>query len=239
MLAAFLLAGCSDPKSYKVAKLTEAQKKEIGQKLTAAEGLKLTGWMMLRSMSGKDIPDDFTVGQALKEQDEWIIQDDIRKAREAEAKKISGAKEEELKKQAAEMKKQAEIERQAKLDEIASLVSVALIAKKNKEHEYNSKFVFLELVFENKSDKDIQGIKGVLTITDIFGDKIKRLTWSYDKGIKAKQKAIETDHGVDINHYINEDQKLWSTDFDKLKSSYKVATIIFKDGSKIDAPDQE
>jgi len=35
---------------------------------------------------------------------------------------------------------------------------------------------------------------------------------------------------------MSEHQKLWNTDFDKIKSNFEVQTIIFKDGTRIDAP---
>jgi len=235
-LLAASMFGCSDPKEYKVKSLTENQKKEIVQKLGTDGQAKIAGWMIRNVMMGNNPPDDTTVGQAIKDQDEWLAKQAIEEAHAVELKKKADAEAIELKKQADAMKEKAEAERKAKLEEISGLVSVALIAKKNKSHEYGQKFVYLEMAFENKSNKDVQGIKGVLTITDIFGDKIKSLAWSYDKGINAKQKAIEVDHGADINQFKREDQKLWDTDFDKLKSSFEVSTIIFKDGTKIDAP---
>ena len=144
LLIVFFVAGCTaDPKTYKVGKLTEDQKKEIGKKLTADEGQKLTGWMIRQAMSRKDIPEGFTVGQALKEQDDWIAKEAIEEAKEVE-----------LKKQADELKKKAEEARKEKQEEFSKLISVALVSKKNSVGKFEQKWVGLEIAYENKSDKE-------------------------------------------------------------------------------------
>ena len=170
-------------------------------------------------MSGKDAPADITVAQALKDQDAWVV-----KQKEEEAK-------------AAELRKKVEAERKAKQEEFVKLLSVVLVTKKNSESQFDQKWVGLELAFENKSDKDIQGVKGVLKINDIFGDKILNVKLSYDAGVSAKQTTVERKIGVDVNQFKDSDMKLWNTDFDKLKSTFEVSTIIFKDGTKMDAPE--
>jgi hypothetical protein len=215
----FSLAACSDPKSHEVTKLTDEQRKELGQKLTADEGQKLTAWLMRNSLAGKEPQIGTTVEIALKQQDEWIA-----KQKEEEAK-------------AEELRKRVEAERKAKQEEFAKLLSVALVSKKNSLGEYNQRWVGLELAYENKSNKDIQGIKGVLKVTDIFGDKILNIRWSYDDGVPSNKSVVERKSGVDINQFKDNDMKLWHTDFDKLKSTFEVSTIIFKDGTKIDAPE--
>ena len=219
LAGSIILSGCSDPKSYEVTKLTDEQRKELGQKLTADEGQKLTAWMMRNVMPGKEPPVGTTVAMALKQQDEWAA-----KQKEEEAK-------------AEELRKRVEAERKAKQEEFAKLLSVALVSKKNSMGDYGQRWVELEMAYENKGDKDIQGVKGVLKLTDIFGDKILNILWSYDAGVPAKQSTVERKSGVDINQFKDSDMKLWNTDFDKIKSTFEVSTIIFKDGTKVDSPE--
>lgn len=219
LVGSILLAGCSNPKDYEVMKLTEEQRKELGKKLTSDEGQKLAGWMMRNALGGKEPAIGTTVGQALKEQDEWI------------------AKQKEKETAATELRKRIETERKAKQEEFGKLLSVVLVTKKNSVGGYGQKWVGLDLAYDNKSDKDIQGVKGVLKITDIFGDKILNVRWSYDGGIQAKKTKVEKRSGVNINQFKDSDMKLWNTDFDKLKSTFEISTIIFKDGTKIDAPE--
>ena len=170
-------------------------------------------------MSGKQPPVGTTVAQALKEQDEWIAK----------------RKEEEVR--AAELKRRVEAERAARQEEFAKLLTVALVSKKNSLGEYGKRWIGLELAYENKGSKDIQGVKGVLKLTDIFGDAITTVRWSYDGGVAAGTRAVERNSGVDINQFKDIDMKLWNADFEKIKSAYQVTTIIFKDGTKLDAPE--
>lgn len=214
-----LLGGCSDPKNFDVKKLTEDQKKEVGKKLTAEEGQKLAGWMMRNAMGGKDVPDGTTIAQALKEQDAWIV-----KVKEDEAK-------------AEELKKRVDAERKAKQEEFAKLLSVAVTSKRQSTGEYNQRMVLLDVAFENKGAKDISGVKSLLRITDMFGDKIINLRWSFDDGVAAGKTAVERGSGLKINEFMNDHMKLWNSDMEKLKFSFEVQKIIFKDGTSVEAPE--
>jgi hypothetical protein len=218
-LAAALLLGCSDPHKFEIAKLTDEQKQEMGKKLTAEEGQKLTAYIVRTAFASKDIPAGVTVGQAIKDQELWL-----------EKEKLEAAKAEEL-------KKKAEAERKAKQEAFAKILSVALVAKRNDVGEYDQRMVLLDLAYDNKGDKDIAGVKGVLHLTDMFGDKIVNIAWSYDKGVGAKQTAVERGSGMKINQFLDDDMKLWNTGMDKIKADYQVKTIVFKDGSRLDAPE--
>jgi len=218
IVTAIVLAGCSDPRNYEVAKLTEEQQKEMGKKLNADEGGKLAGWMLRNSIGGKGIPAGVTVAQAIKQQEEWTV-----KQKEEEAK-------------AEEIKRRVEAERKAKQEEFAKLITVALVGKKNSHGEYGRRFISLEIAYENKSGKDIQGVKGVLRLNDIFGDKIINIRWSYDDGVPANTTRVERNSGIDVNQFKDDHMKLWNSDMEKIRATFEVQTIIYKDGSKVDAP---
>lgn len=211
-----MLAGCSDPRTYDVTKLTEDQKNEIGKKLTADEGAKMTGWMIRHAFSGQLPAPGTTVGQAIKEQEEWV-------SKQKEAK-------------TAEIKKRVDAERKTKQEEFAKLMTIALINKKNVEGRYGQKQVVFEVAYENKGDKDIAGVKGSLKISDMFGDLIVNIVWPHDDEIPAKQIVVGEDGGIDINQFMDNHMKLWNSDYSKLKATFEISTIIFKDGTKIDAP---
>lgn len=219
LVCSFYLTACSDPKSYEIGKLTEEQKKEIGQKLTADEGQKISAWMLRNAFNDKPIANGVTVGNAIKEQEEWIAKQNAEEAK------------------AAELQKKVEAERKLKQEEFRKLTTVALVGKQNDEGDYGQKFITLHVAYENKGDKDIQGIKGILKINDLFGDKILNLRWTFDDGVDAKKTVTERGSGLEVNQFMDDHMKLWNTDFDKLKSSFEISTIIFKDGTKIEAPE--
>ncbi len=217
-----LLMGCRDVRDAELSKLTEDQKASLDKKLNGEETRLLMGYMMRQGMSqafgGKGAPDGITIKQAIKEQ-----RDFLEKEKQEEAK-------------AEELKKKIEVERKAKQQEFAQLLSAVVVSKKTSESEYGQKYVRLEMAFENKTDKDIEGVKGTLKITDIFGDLIKNTNFSYDSGIAAKKTAIYKG-SLNINRFEDRDLKLYTTDFDKLKTSFEITTIIYKDGTKVEAPE--
>jgi hypothetical protein len=221
VLAALVLIGCRDFRDVELSKITEDQKTSLGKKLNGEETSSLMGYMMRQGMSqafgGKGAPDDITVRQAIKEQREFL-----EKEKQEEAK-------------AEELKKKVEAERKAKQEEFARLLSAVLVSKKNVESEYGQKYVVVEMAFENRGDKDMQGIKGTLKVADIFGDTINNVSFSYDRGVPAG-KTSTYKGTIDINRFMNKDMKLWSTDLDKLKASFEISTIIYKDGTKVEAP---
>lgn len=218
-LIAGVLSGCSDPHKFEIAKLTDEQKAEMGKKLTADEGTKVTGYLVRTTLTGKELPPGVTVAQAIKDQDDWLAKE-----------KVEAAKAEEL-------KRKVEAERKAKQEVFASMLNVALVAKRNSTAEYDQRMVLLDLAFENRSDKEIAGVKGVLHLTDMFGDKIMNIKWSYDDGIGAKQTGVERGSGIKINQFMDDHMKLWNSAPEKVKASYEVKTIVFKDGTRLDAPD--
>lgn len=219
VVLAVVLVGCSNPKNYEIAELTDEQKKELGKSLTADEGQKLTAWMMRRAIMDSEIPSGTTVGQALAEQDKWQAE---QKAKEAEQ---------------AALAERLEKERKEKQAEFAKLVSVAVLDKRNVDGEYGQDAAVFDVGYENKGTKDIEGIKGVLHVADIFGDSIININWSYDDGIPAGESRVERGSGVDINRFIDRDMRLWNTDFNKMKTQFEVSTIVFKDGTALEAPE--
>ena len=130
-----------------------------------------------------------------------------------------------------------EAERKAKQEAFAKLLSVALVGKRNSTGEYDQRMVMLDLAFDNKSDKDIAGVKGILHLNDMFGDKIMNIKWPFDAGVDAKQTAVDRAGGMKINQFIDDQMKRWNTEPDKIKASYEVQTIVFKDGTRLDAPE--
>jgi hypothetical protein len=216
-----LLISCRDARDLELSKMTEEQSKALDKKLNGEETRLLMGYMMRQGVSeafgGKGAPNGITVRQAINEQREFL-----EKQKQEEAK-------------AEELKKKVEAERKAKQEEFARLLSAALVSKKNVDGEFGQKYVSMEMAFENKTDKDMIGVKGILKIADVFGDTINNVSFSYDRGVPAGKTSTYKGQ-IDINRFMDKDMKLWNTDFDKLKTTFDVSTIIYKDGTKIEAP---
>lgn len=89
--------------------------------------------------------------------------------------------------------------------------------------------ITLDVKFNNKTNKEISGVEGVVTFYDIFDNKIQNIRISYDKGIPANSSKVY-EAGIDYNQFIEEDQKL--KEVEKFRYKWKVSTIIYADGTK-------
>lgn len=98
------------------------------------------------------------------------------------------------------------------------------------EYDYQN-YITFTFKFTNKTDKDIEGVKGQVTLNDLFGDNIQQLSLSYDEGIAAGESRLYK-ATVDYNQFIDDDIKLRNTDLSKIKYDLDVGTIIYTDGTQ-------
>ena len=95
---------------------------------------------------------------------------------------------------------------------------------------------YVNMVFEvtNNTDKDIQGVQGVLTAYDLFGVKIISMNCDFTgKTIKSGETITVSDLSYECNDFIDSDMKLYNTNYSDLKWEYKVKSIVYTDGSTI------
>ena len=208
-----LVAGCSNPLNYKVSQLTQDQQAVLHAILTADQRKNLDDWIERRTVSGKALPTGLTVDQALKDQAEWL------------------AKQQAQKTQVEEVQKQKLAQHAAKQQELARLVSVTLVSKTNKVLRDERKFVALVLEYANKTEKDIQAVKGVIKIANTYGEPVIDIEWTYGRGISSKQTVLEHTAGIFTSSSAEAEVELWNTDFEKLKFTFEIQSITFKDGT--------
>ena len=93
---------------------------------------------------------------------------------------------------------------------------------------------FVELVcrVENMTDKDIQGVQGILKISDLFGEEILSINWDVTgETIPAHDYIVQEDYGLEINEFMDEQMKLYNTSYSDLKFEYNVTQIVYTDGT--------
>lgn len=116
-----------------------------------------------------------------------------------------------------------------------SKVTLEITKKDFYEHNYQDMTyedkINMSLKFTNQTDKDIQGVQGILTFYDIFDTKISATQVSYDKPIKAHESKV-WESSLDYNEFVDEDVKLRNTELSNLKYKWEIATIVYADGSK-------
>ncbi len=210
-----LFVGCDDPKSKVIPKDIAAMKEDASFKkavdeLSEKEKKLLAAYMIRMKMKEAFLKDEsesrVTIAEAIKLQQEWL---------DKRSGKVSDASPEQLSQRA----------------EMLDMVKVSLTDKGYYEGDYKNQ-ITLKLRFSNKSGKDIQGVKGVAVLKDIFGDKIKNIRISYTEGLKAQETKIWS--GVmRFNQFMSSDIKLKNTDLKKIKFEWVPEMIIFEDGSEL------
>lgn len=111
-------------------------------------------------------------------------------------------------------------------------VNVTVVNKEFREVGYQS-FIVIPVKIYNYTNKDIKGASGTLTFYDIFGNKIKVITFNYDDAEGLPHSTV-TDYeaGMDFNQFIDSDVKLRDTDFQNLKYEWVTEIIIYSDGTE-------
>ena len=145
----------------------------------------------------------------------------------------------EEKERQAEEKRQLEEKRakeEAEKEQLANAVTLNVynknvIEKNSAEWRFHD-FVELKMNCKNNTDKDIIAVKGIIHITDLFGNAILDMTLLYDTGtITAKGEVDIKDIGLEVNPYIDKHTKLRDTEFEKLKFTFETKSIAFADGT--------
>ena len=238
LVCSLLLAACSGPKETPLPRDLDKMEaiRPALEKLTPEERELATGYIMRHTIGAKlgavfggkespGIPEGMTLGKAIEEQ---------RRFR-------ADAVLEEAKQQALKAKLQAE--REAAIKPMREAVTVALVSKKiNTERGYSGMVMdeYLEVTFgyKNNSPKDIAGVKGRVSVKDLFGDEISAFRISNDSTIKTGQTATWTgSRSLRFSLGTNKDRKLAELTDDKFSVEWEPQVIVFADGTKLSVPE--
>jgi hypothetical protein len=186
-------------------------------------GAKLGG--LFGGKEGPGIPEGMTLGKAIEEQRKFK----------------ADAALEEAKQQALKEKLQAE--REAALKPMREAITVTLVSKGIETERGYSGIVMDENLkvtfgYKNNSGKDVSGVKGRVSVKDLFGDEISAFQISNDSTIKAGQTATWAgSRSVRFSMGSNNDRKLAELGDDKFKVVWEPQVIVFADGTKLAAPE--
>lgn len=213
--ASLVLFSCSNPTERKYTKETVSDDlKAIWEHDKDSTAIKsIIGYMMISAFTKEDL-----TGKTYKE---------IIELQQAAKAKIEKAEEEQ--KILAAKALQEVGERREKLGQV---LTVALFDKDFYKEDYQS-YLSYGLAFQNKSDKEIRAVKGVLIINDLFDELIKTVNITYDTPIPAMglKKANFT---TEYNQFRDEDQRLNSKNLQDLKVVWNPEKIIYTDGTTLE-----
>jgi hypothetical protein len=238
LVCSMVLAACGGAKSTPLPRDLEHMEsiKPAMEKLTPEERELVAQYVMRHTVGAKlgglfggqeapGIPEGMTIGKAIDEQ---------RKAN-------ADAALEEKKQEALRAKLQAE--REAALKPMREAVTVTLVSKKAVTERGYSGIVMdenLEVTFgyKNNTAKDISGVKGRVSVRDLFGDELSAFQISNDNTIKAGSTSTWTgSRSIRFAVGDNQDRKLAELDNDKFKVVWEPQVIVFADGTQLVAPD--
>ena len=220
LLIAVIFLSCNNPMSkvytedgfmLDMVELRESNGEETAKKITA-----YIMQQALKSSIDKESENILvgkTYAELVKQADDY---DAEMKAKEEEEKRL--AEEEEKRRKEIALK-------------ISESLTFALTKKGFAEYSYQE-YIKYTFTFKNKTDRDISGVKGLVTFYDMFDEKITSLRLSYDDGIKAG-KTINYKAQTDYNQFKSEDNKLKNTELSKIKVTWEPEQLIFNDGEKV------
>jgi len=125
-----------------------------------------------------------------------------------------------------------EIEKNIQNDDVeVKVIDIEKIPEDTNNWRFNSRVEF-SIDIQNNTNKEIKGIQGVLDIQDMFGISIMKLNCDLtDNNIKPGEKVNNSTLGFDINEFMNNHVKVYTTDFENLVFVYTPSKIMFTDGS--------
>ncbi len=233
-ICCIVFVGCSDPRKTPLPDdftKMEAIKPQL-EKLSIEDKELLAGYVMRKSLKG-------TMFSALANS-ETMTAKNLGEAIDAQRKFVVAAKVREATEKAEMSKLLAEREVAEKA--MRELVSVGLAGKKievergSSGMELDRKLV-VSFVFKNNSGKQISGVKGRITIRDLFGDEISAFQISNDETMKVGGGTIwEGNRSVKYTFGSNKDEKFADLADDKFTLVWQPQVIVFADGTKVETP---
>ena len=224
-LAVFLVA-CTDAKSTPIptgplSDWPDSFSNKV-QTLPADDRELLAGYVTRKQLAGEDTG-IITVAEAIENQRQFKIEKEAREQEEAR------------------LAEEARQQREEKVAAFRKIVTVALtdtkLLPKNYDVSRYSPVYQLTLVVENKSERDIRGVKGTIIFRDLFEDQILRSGLSLDKAVAAGEKKTISGYGLEINQFMDDHAKLATTDYKDLKFEFVPEAIVFSDGTTEKMPE--
>lgn len=197
---------------------TDPALKESMPKISETERRVLKEYAVRKLLTGGLPKNGISIGDAIKEQTDIDEKQALQEAEEAAL--------------AEKVKAEEAAKQQALLDAVTVSVTSLLYVPANYKYNVIQDFLAISVAFANKTDKDITGVKGSITFSDMFGDPIKSTNLSYDEGVPAHSTNVWS-ATLDYNQFVDEDVKLGATPLAKMKVAWHPEVILYADGSSL------
>ncbi len=129
-------------------------------------------------------------------------------------------------------------EREAAQREMLDVVTVGVASFEARRPNYRlhrySEDIAVTVGFANQTDRPIRSVRGVLHFADSFNAPIKSVGITYENGI-APQATAAWDATLNVNQFVPEDVKLFTSDPTTFRIRWEPTDILFADGTLLSA----
>lgn len=94
----------------------------------------------------------------------------------------------------------------------------------------------LVVVVENRTGKDVAGVKGTLYLKDVFGELLTMKELAFDDVVAARASRTFEEVSLDLG-YSKSDEKLAKDGLRKVRAEFAPDIVVFTDGSKMTLPE--
>ncbi len=235
-LACLMLVACANPKNTVIPQDVDqlATIKPELEKLTPEEQQLAAAYIVRVTLTskmagvfggkeGQGIPPGMTLGKAVEEQRRFVEE---RKAEEARQ---------------ATLKAELEARREAAMKPLREAVTVTVVSKGievQRSHGITTdELLVVDFGYQNNTGKDIAGVKGYVSVRDLFGEEISGFAITNDVTIPAGQSVIwQGSRSVRFAQTQSNDRKLASLDESKYTVVWTREAVVFVDGSSLTLP---
>jgi hypothetical protein len=99
--------------------------------------------------------------------------------------------------------------------------------------EYGQDDITFDILFENKTNRDIRGFNGKVIIADILGNVIMRVSVKITDPISANS-SIVWGGSIDYNQFLDKHQALRDADIQDIVAEFFATKILFQDGEVLE-----
>ncbi len=146
---------------------------------------------------------------------------------EKETKKEEANKSETEQKAAKEQK-----DLEQKVERFNKYVGLECLGKSYEKHD-QQEFIHYKFQITNKTEKEVESMRGKISFTNKRGNEIKSFTMAYAEPIKAGEKAIWNAETA-FDQFMDDEEALMNLDLKKLDCHWEPLQISFADGSVIE-----
>lgn len=123
----------------------------------------------------------------------------------------------------------------AKQPDVSETILLAsLVNKRHSKQRYEEMIILDMEIKADGLDRPARAIKGVLKVTDLFGEERISIGWDFDEPVDPGQTITTRGQGVRYNQFRTEHRWLETTEQQNMKLVFVVKSILYADGTRRD-----